>query len=178
MNLATLTDSGRAALLAAVAAQPLHLAWGTGLAEWDGDNDQAHLKVSLRPETALVNEIGRRKINIIGFATPNPDGELVVPTGLLFSGEVEVLRYSIADTPTPNLYLKVAYDFGDACKDTIREVGLFMATEVDQELPLGQRYFTPEQLADPGILISIQRLNPVIARSPATRQEFEFVLPI
>lgn len=178
MNLATLTDSGRAALVAAIAAQPLHLAWGSGEASWDEDAEQKHLKATLRQEMALINEVGRRTISIKVFATPNAEGELVVPTGLLSSGEVELLRYTVSETPTPNLYLKVAFDFADAAKENIREVAIFMGTVPLPELPPGQRYFKPDELADPGILLAIQRLDPVIARSPAVRHEFEFVLPI
>ncbi len=178
MNLATLTDSGRAALAMAIAAQPLHLAWGTGEAAWDDDPDRQHLKTSLRRETALVNEVGRRTISITAFAAPDADGELVVPTGLLSNGEVEVLRYAVSETPTPNLYLKVAFDFADAARETIREAAIFMGAAPLPELPPGQRYFTPDQLADPGILLAIQRLDPAIKRSPAVRHEFEFVLPI
>ena len=36
MSTATLTTMGRAALAAALAARPLHLAWGEGDPAWDG----------------------------------------------------------------------------------------------------------------------------------------------
>jgi len=62
MSLATLTSSGRAGMAQAMAAMPLHFAWGSGLAAWDADPDGQHLKESLVGATALVNELGRRAV--------------------------------------------------------------------------------------------------------------------
>ena len=38
MSLATLTNTGRAAIASAIASRPLHLAWGTGDPAWDADD--------------------------------------------------------------------------------------------------------------------------------------------
>lgn len=178
MNLATLTNIGRAAFVRAVAALPLHFAWGSGLVAWDNDPDQPHLNESLVEAASLTNELGRRQVNRVGFAAPDPDGEIVIPIGRLTDGEVEVGRYSLSEKATPTLYVRVDFEFADAGNQIIREVGLFVNTVVKAELPPGQRYFLPAELEDQGELLAIQRLDPSILRSPAVRQSFDFILPI
>ena len=178
MSLATLTISGRAAIAKAIASQVLHLAWGYGEPEWDSDPDQNHLKTTLIHKTALDHEVGRRLVTFVGFVTPDEAGDITIPIGRQSDGTVEVARYLSCLTPTPYLYMRVNFDYDDANDQIIREVGIFMDTRVKAELPPGQRYFLPADLTDPGQLLAIQRLDPVIKRSPAVRQTFEFVLPI
>lgn len=88
MITAVLTDVGRAALAASLAAQSLHYAWGEGDAAWDADPD--------------------------------------------------------ANT----LYLRVTFDFEDAPRNTIREVGVFVGTVVKAGVPPGKKYVTPSELED------------------------------
>lgn len=160
--MATLTHSGRAALAAALAAQTLHFAWGTGLAEWDTTPVPEAVDA-----TALVNEVGRRLVTEVHFVSEAADGEIVVPTG----------RYSISAQPTRHLLFRIAYDFNDAPASVIREVALFAGTEVKADLPAGQRYFEPGQILAPGTLVALERLTP-IHRSPATRETFEHVITL
>jgi len=87
-------------------------------------------------------------------------------------------RFRAVLEPTPFLYLRVNFDFADASNQVVREVGVFLNTTVQEGLPPGQKYFTPDQLANPGRLLAIQRMDPSIARSPAVRQTFDFVLAI
>lgn len=178
MSLATLTTSGRAAIAKAISTQVLHLAWGFGELHWDDDPDQSHLKEILIAKTALNNEVGRRLVTFVGFVTPDDAGDITVPIGRQSDGTAEVARYLSCPDPTPYLYLRVNFDYDDANDQIIREVAVIMGTAVKDDLPAGQRYFTPVDLADPGQLLAIQRLDPVIKRSPAVRQTFEFVLPI
>jgi hypothetical protein len=44
-------------------------------------------------------------------------------------------------------------------------------------LPAGQRYFTPANVVNPGILMVAERI-PKFERSPSVRQSFEFVIEI
>jgi hypothetical protein len=178
MSLATLTVSGRAAIAKAIAAQTLHFAWGMGQAGWDEDPDRKHLKEILIHKTALDQEIGRRLVTFVGFVTPDDEGDITVPIGRQSDGSVEQARYLSSEAPTPYLYLRVNFDYDDANDQIIREVAVFLAGQAREDLPPGQRYFRPNELADPGRLLAIQRLDPVIKRSPAVRQTFEFVLPI
>lgn len=178
MSLATLTTSGRAAIAKAISTQALHLAWGYGELEWDADPEQKHLEEILINKSALNHEVGRRSVTFVGFVSPDEAGDLTVPIGRQSDGTVEVARYRSCEEPTPYLYMRVNFDYDDANDQIIREAAVFMSTKVREDLPPGQRYFTPAELAEPGQLLAIQRLDPVINRSPAVRQTFEFVLPI
>lgn len=174
--LATLTNSGRAGIAAAIMARPLAFAWGTGDPAWDDMEDD--LLPSLVERTALYNEIGRRLVSSVTFAVPEENGGIVVPVGTMPDGSVEEARYATSLEPTPYLYMRCNYDFGDAANAEIREIGVFMDTELVSDLPPGQRYFTPGEIAKPGTLMAMQILRPRILRNPSVRQSIEFVLPI
>lgn len=178
MSLATLTNSGRAGMAEALAAMPLHFAWGSGDSAWDADPDQQHLKQSLVHAVALNNELGRRAVTALGYVRPDEEGEITIPVGRRPNGDVEVARYSSVLEPTPYVYLRVNFDFADASSQIIREVGIFLNTRIKEGLPPGQRYFTPAELENMGRLLAIQRMDPPIPRSPAVRQTFDFVLAI
>ena len=176
MSLATLTKTGRAAIAKALAARPIHLAWGSGNPEWD--NEDAELP-SLVTATALVAELGRRTPATIGFVEPDDAGDIVIPVSVGASGEIQEARYrQVADAPTPYLYVRVNYNFEDASNAVVREIGVFMDTVLKPGLPTGQRYFTPAELESPGLLVAVQIIKPSINRSPSVRQTIEFVLPI
>lgn len=175
MALATLTTTGRAAIARAILARPLHLAWGTGDEAWDAPG--ADLP-SLVEATALRSEIGRRAVTTAGFVSPDAQGGIVIPVGQRPDGSVEEARYAQVEGPTPYIYLRVNFDFADAANAVIRELGVFMDTVPGPDLPPGQLYFAPGELASPGLLLAAQILSPPINRSPAVRQTVEFVLPI
>ncbi|OQS45412.1 hypothetical protein [Chromobacterium violaceum] len=160
--MATLTHSGRAALAAALASQTLHFAWGIGQAAWDDKPVPEPIDA-----TALVSEVGRRLITEVRFVAEDPAGEIVVPTG----------RYRVSNDPTRHLLLRIAFEFGDAPASVIREVAVFAGSKTQPDLPAGQRYFTPDQIAAPGILVALERITP-IHRSPATRETFEHVISL
>lgn len=176
MALATLTQTGRAAIALAISSRPLHLAWGTGDAAWDADG--ASLP-SLVLATALVNEVGRRTPTSIGFVTPDEAGDIVIPVSVGAEGAVQEARYRlVTDGPTPFLYVRTAYNYSEASNAVIREMGLFMDTEFVAGLPEGQRYFAPSDIKSSGLLLAAQIITPAINRSPSVRQTVEFVLPI
>jgi len=161
----------------ALAAQPLHFAWGSGEPGWDDDGGQ-HLEQTLVNAVSLNNELGRRAVTSVGYALPDPQGEITIPVGRQPDGTVEEARYTASLEPTPYLYLRVNFDFGDASDQIVREVAVFLGTRLKDDLPPGQKYFKPGDLDNPGRLLVIQRQDPTIARSPAVRQSFEFVLAI
>lgn len=176
-TVATLTKTGRAAIAASIAARPIFLGWGAGEVAWDNMGD-ADLPSLLERET-LFNEIGIRKASVVGFCEPSETGDIVVPIGATADGAgVETARYQQKTEPTPYLYIKTAFDFGDAPNDTIREIGIFLSTEPNPDLPPGQMYFTPDQIAQPGDLLAMQIVRPKILRSPSVRQILELVLPV
>lgn len=175
-TLATLTNSGRSAIAAAICSRPISLGWGTGEEAWDSKTD-AELPGLLK-RAALFNEVGRRIVSIKGYCLPSEQGDIVVPVGSMPDGSVDVARYAQCAEPSPYLYFKAGYDFGDGGTAAIRELGLFMDAEFADGLPAGQQYFTPAQIKTPGRLLAMQILRPGILRSPTIRQTIEFVLPI
>lgn len=160
--MAVLTTSGRTAVAVAIAARPLHLAWGNGDPAWDAELIPESLEA-----TALTSELGRVVAAVIGYAVPDPLGPIEVPTGF----------YRLSETPTNHLLLRCDYGYPDAADQVIRETGLFMDSVIADDLPPGQRYFTPAEVVDPGILVAIEHFPPVI-RTPLNREQFEFVLTL
>lgn len=117
--------------------------------------------------TSLMNEVGRRVMDEVCFCEGDPDGLLVTPNG----------RFSATETPTNQLYFHCTFDFEDASTETIRELGIFIGTEIDSACPPGQRYFLPSQITHPGILLVVENTVPLI-RTAATREAFSFVVTL
>jgi hypothetical protein len=169
--MAILTLSGRAAMAAALASRPIHLAWGTGDPAWDEAPDPESTQ-----DTALTNEIGRRAITLQQFVLPDENGAIVT-TDTDNPNIQQAFAPSPGNVPTNHLYMLFNFDFQDAAASTIREIGVFLNTVTDPELPPGQKYFTPGQITNPGILLALERL-PAFNRSPSVRQTFELVITI
>lgn len=158
--MAILTNSGRAAVAVSIKAQPIHLAWGSGLPDWDTGGE------SELPSTSdMTAEVGRRRVTQSLFCTPDPAGEIVVSEG----------RFTVSTEPTNYLYLRFAYDFHDAPDATIRELGVFIGTVAKSTTPVGQDYLHPEDIEAPGTLLVYERIQKLV-RSPQIRQQFEFVV--
>ncbi|MFP3016291.1 MAG: hypothetical protein ACEY3H_01655 [Wolbachia sp.] len=113
----------------------------------------------------LLNELGRRTANEVLFCTGDENGELLTPSG----------RFRPSNVPTNNLYLKFTFDFTDAANQVIRELGIMVGTKVKEKAPPGQRYFEPQDIEDPGILLVLEHTVPLI-RTAATRETFSFVV--
>lgn len=175
MGLATVTRIGRAALAKSLSTRPLFLGWGTGDPEWDS---RPGTIPSLVPCTQLAAEVGRRKVGQVSFVEPDPDGEIVLPTGSTPDGAVQESRYRMVNEPTPHLYVRAAYDFGDAANLVIREIALFSEVEVNADLPPGQRYFLPADIVDSGYMVAAEILRPPLNRSASVRQTIEFVFTL
>ena len=128
-----------------------------------------HFKIEHPPEaigqTTLLREVGRRVVDEVHFVAADPEGEIVVPTG----------RYRLSTEPTNHLFIRVRFDFEDAATSVVREQGLFVSTQTDPALPIGQKFFLPVQVTDPGILLVLQNSVPIV-RQPSTRETFEFVV--
>ncbi len=115
----------------------------------------------------LLNELGRRTADEVLFCTGDENGELITPSG----------RFRPSNVPTNNLYLKFTFDFTNATNQVIRELGVMVGTKVKEELPIGQRYFEPQDIEDPGILLVLEHTVPLI-RTSATRETFSFVVTL
>lgn len=119
-------------------------------------------------EKALVAEVGRRRANTVAFVQPAEWGDIETPDGM---------KWAVAQAPTRYLYVKANFAFADAPNETIREVAIFINTVSDDEVPPGQLYLRPDEIADPGRLLLLDRLPPII-RSPAETRSFSYVIAI
>ncbi|UPA54471.1 hypothetical protein MWH06_03885 [Wolbachia pipientis] len=222
-----LTQSGRAAIAASIKEQVIHLAWGSGDANWESSHQIEKVFVegeialdhhpikdvkvfigqttyqpsidyivdsstgvikrtensSIRANSAvtveysestppelitsekLLNELGRRTADEVLFCTGDENGELLTPSG----------KFRPSNVPTNNLFLKFTFDFTDAANQVIRELGVMVGTKVKEGLPIGQRYFEPKDVENPGILLVLEHTVPLI-RTSATRETFSFVV--
>lgn len=158
--MAILTTSGRIALATAIKDSTLHLAWGRGDVDWDTTAPREP-----RSATALTAELGRRKVNVVEYCTPQGDGDIVMLGA----------RFAKSDTPTANLHLRTDFDFNDGLGETIRELGVFVGSRPRDGLPAGQTYFAPQELADPGILLAIDYIT-AVQRGVGARIAFDFVI--
>jgi hypothetical protein len=161
MSLLTLT--GRIAIATAVRdkADSIYLAWGSGDSAWD--TTPVDVDDTL---TELEDEVGRRLLTYSAFVVEDDEGEIVTPSG----------SYTISANPTTNLFMRFAFDTTDSPSAIIREVGLFTDGTVNDGLPPGQKYFSPAEVDDPGIMAAVERFTH-FTRSPDVRQTFEFVWP-
>ena len=160
--MATLQDDGRTALAMAMAAQPVHLAWGRGLPAWDAVAEPEPSNAS-----TLVDEVGRRLATFVGYVQPDPAGEIELPSGS---------RYRISAQPTTYLMLRATFGFTDAQGEDVREMAVFFGTQAQPEVPAGQRWLLPPDIAHPGQIYTLERRTAVY-RSGATRQVEEIILP-
>lgn len=165
MDTITITNSGKAAMAGIVASTDFFFAWGRGDAAWQSSDFS---RSQLIAQTALHDEIGRRKIIIKGYAEIDPLGAIVAGNQ----------RYRQSPTPTDLVYFGVNFEVTDAAGESIRELALFTGVTVDAACPPGQQYFTPASLRDAGQLFALQRLQKPLHRQADTRQSFDIVLPI
>ena len=158
--MAILTRSGRAAIASAIKNQALHLAWGIGDGAWTVPPSES------AAQTELAGEVGRRTVTSAQFVTPDQNGSIdIVGAG----------KFSPSVAPTNNLFIVCQFDFADASSEVIRETGIFVGTVTETGLPAGQRYFTPDQIQDPGFLLELENREPIY-RSSGTRERFELLV--
>jgi hypothetical protein len=77
---------------------------------------------------SLIAEVGRHRVTQAMFCTPSESGKTIVSEG----------RFTISTEPTRYLYTRFAFDFTDAGRPTIRELGLFVGTVVKSTVLTGQ----------------------------------------
>ncbi len=159
--MATLVTTGRAGLAASVAARNIFLGVGAGNASWDANGTPAESISS----SALLAPVGYRKAAQVSFVSPAAEGAISLPSG----------RYDVSVTQTNYLYLRFTLDFENVSTSTIRETGIFLDTQTQAGLPVGQMFFSAAQITSPGTLYLLEHVAAII-RTPATRETFEFVL--
>lgn len=159
---AILTRSGRIGLAASVKDRTAHLAWGTGDPNWGNTPPAPSVDA-----TALVAEIGRRQATSVDYCQPTNGGPIVLPEG----------QFAISASPTNHLYFRFFFEFEEGLGAVIREQAIFLDTVKAQGVPSGQFYLAPNEVADPGRLLVIQRPAPIV-REITTRQLFEIVVTL
>lgn len=159
--MAILTTSGRVAIANAITSLPLHFAWGTGNDSWVTPPAESSVA------TGLLAEIGRRTATQWAYVVPDVDGAIEVTTG----------KFSLSPggAKTNHIWVVGNFDFNEASGSVIREVAVFSDTEIVSGLPGGQMYFTPSQIADPGLMLYLENITPIF-RSPAIQENFEAVI--
>lgn len=156
----SLSAVGRVAIAKIVFERALHLAWGTGDGEWT-----TAVPAETGLETALRAEIGRRQATVVSYCVPDSAGAIVLPEG----------SFTLTTAATRHLYVRTDFSYLEATGAAIREIGLFSATVTAPGLPANQRYFTPDQITDPGTILHLKNYSPIY-RFPNTRERFEIVL--
>lgn len=158
--MATFPKNGRVVIAESIALRPLHVAWGLGDGAWTttipAENPDA---------TGLINEIGRHTATSAQYVVPDVNGAIVLPSG----------KFTLSATPTNHLLISTTFDFDNASSSVIREIAIFAGTEVQAGLPVGQRYFTPGQITNPGRLLYIENIAPIY-RSTAIQETFKTVI--
>lgn len=158
------TTVGRAALAELVIACPTHLALGLGGDSWA--NETPALDYETR---ALVNEIGRKSAFRKFYVLPDDGGNIVLP---------DKKKYRTSETPTRHIYYQFMFDYGDGVGGAIREIGLFLNTQVKDGLPASQTWFTREQLKEPGTLLILEYPDDPDTFNPQKKGMYESVLTL
>lgn len=153
--------NGRISLAKLVSTQVLHVAWGLGDGAWV-------VPPAASPSASgLINEVGRRRVDEVGYAAPNDNGSIITPTR----------AYSRSPDPTSNLYLRVTFQSYEEPTAEIREVGLFMGTVANSQAAASQRYLTPSQIANKGQLLVAQNFVAIL-RNSLQPEVFQVVLAL
>lgn len=160
--MSVLTIIGRVAIAKAIANEHFYLAWGSGHPDWDISPVAEDVNAQ-----ALTAEIGRRRASVVGFCYPDASGNIVSPDG----------RFTESSTPTRFLFMRFSFDFTDAPTADIRELAIFLGGSTDPDLPIGQMYFTPDQIVDPGMMLLLEHIVKA-QRNAAERIIYEQVFPI
>lgn len=163
--MATLTDSGRAALAEALKGENLYLGLSSGKVTWDSADT---FEAETRALTDITNAICFVKITDKQFVSSNNQGSIILPQG----------RFEISNVATPNLYLKASLNFTEATTAVIREVAVFKDIVLNNTVTEGQTFFDTSHVTSHGQLVFIDRQTSPINRSAGRRETFEFVITL
>ena len=159
-----LQQQGRIALAKAISSRTIHIAWGRGDPAWDAAPVPEPVGAA-----ALVDEIGRRLVTDISFVQPDPNGEIELPNG-------DTYAPSPGNAPTSWVLLRATFGFADAQGETVREVGVFLDSEISPAAPPGQRWVLAADVLAAGDLYTLERRHGEF-RSGSVRGVEEIILP-
>ncbi|QPS10289.1 hypothetical protein I6G66_09955 [Delftia acidovorans] len=158
---AELQERGRIVLAVAVAAMTIHIAYGRGRPEWDGQPTPP----AGSGQTGLEDEIARRLVTEKHYVVRDQAGTIEAPGGD---------RYSISPVPTRMLLIRTTFGYGEAVDEPIREMAVFMGTQVAASVPPGQYYVTPDKITNPGEVYTLERRSVVVR--PANKRDLEEII--
>lgn len=161
--MAVLTNSARVFLAQSILSRPIYLAIGSAY-DWGITPEAVDYQA-----VSLINEIGRKKLTRAFFVKEDEDGEIDMPGGQ---------RYTYSEEPTRQIYLHFMFDYGEGLADAIREVGVFIDTQVKAGLPEKQTFFTPDQIEAPGTLILLEHLEIVDTFTPNKKGSYGTILTL
>ncbi|KAB2689652.1 hypothetical protein [Brucella tritici] len=170
--MAVFTIGGRKALAQVLLDMNLFLAVGVGNPDWDNEaSPSTPEEVALQDAqwatlTDLENKVGITRIRDKFFVKPDVSGEIPMSDGSL---------YAPSDDPTPYVYLRYQLDLGDASGITLRECGLYLGTQIDASVPVGQMFVPSEGVTNYGSLVQIDRF-PAVVRDGSISQIFSTIL--
>ena len=162
--MAIMTLAARVKIAQQLFEMPLHMALGLGGEGWGEAPPMPEYEA-----TALVREIGRKSVFRKFYVEEDDAGEIVLP------GE---RRFATSLTPTRHIYVQFLFDYGEGVGGAIRELGLFAGTVPKAGLPEGQMFFTPQDIADPGTLITLERPDTPDTFTPQKKGTYEEVITI
>jgi hypothetical protein len=113
----------------------------------------------------MLQERGRRRASTIAYVKEDPVGE--IGWGSTF--------WSITTENTMHLYLKFAFSPDEAVDATVRQIGIFLGTKVQDLIPPGQFFLQPQDIKEKGILFWLQNVEPRVF-SPFQKETMEYIL--
>lgn len=141
-----LVNDGRVLMAEALQPLPCLFGLGTGNRAWDSENPEP---INL-DANQLIAPLGYKKAHAVHFVTPVTDpaepADIVLNTG----------RYRISSTPTRYLNYVLKMDYTDVVNE-VREYHLYCNPTLQAGLPIGQTWFTPEQVENVGRLLLSER---------------------
>ena len=157
--MAILTNTGRSELVKAILEQPIFMAWGRADGTWTSPESEAI------DATALQDVIGFRKATQVSYCEPDDNGAIEVSSG----------KFTLTNEQTRHLFLQFRFDFSDALGETIREIGVFLNTQLKAGLPEGQVYFANDEVTNAGQMLLLENYRPLV-RDEGVRESFDFVV--
>jgi hypothetical protein len=123
--------------------------------------------------TQLYEELCRRLCILKKYVKPDANGPYTTASG---SWSDSVAEDGVTPVPTRYIYMYVGFNLSDVSSATLYQYGIFLGTT-----PIAgyeqATYLLPNQISDPGTLLAIENIAPVI-RTPTTRQVVEVVLTL
>ena len=165
--MAILTYSGRTFLAQSLLTHPIYLAIGKGKSSWETSPETPEYE-----DTELLNVVGYKKLTRSLFVNEDAHGEIRMPVKRF---------YSVSETPTREVYLEFQFEYDDVeelADVDIWEVGVFADTVPVSGLPSTQTYFTPSQIANKGMLITLEHLDKADSFTPSRAGLYKTVLTI